>query len=162
MRLVITDTAPINYLVMIGVVDFLPILFERIILPVAVEIELAAAGAPSSVRSWIAHPPAWLEIHETQSLDYSSVKGLEEGETAAIVLAASLDADLLLMDERKGTLVALQKGLRVTGTLGVLDMAAERGFVNFALAIERLRRTNFRMPKAVLNTLLDKHTRMDS
>ena len=85
------------------------------------------------------------------------MKGLDEGETAAIVLAASLHADLLLMDERKGTLLALEKGLRVTGTLGVLDMAAERGLVIFAQAIERLRRTNFRMPKAVLNTLLEKH-----
>ena len=134
-------------------VDFLPLLFERVILPVIVKVELAAPGAPPAVRSWIAHPPVWLEIHETQGLDDSSVKGLDEGETATIILAASLNADLLLMDERKGTLVALQKGLRVTGTLGVLDMAAERGFVSFALAIERLRRTNFRIPKAVLNTL---------
>ena len=97
---------------MIGVVDFLPILFERVILPVAVEVELTAPGAPPSVRGWIANPPAWLKIRETQGLDRHSVKGLDEGETAASVLAASLHAE------------------------GVLDMAAERGLVNFAQAID--------------------------
>jgi hypothetical protein len=60
------------------------------------------------------------------------VEGLDEGETAAIALAISLDADLLLMDDREGVMVARSKGLRVIGTLGVLDLAAQRGLVNFA------------------------------
>jgi predicted nucleic acid-binding protein len=49
------------------------------------------------------------------------------------------------------------KGLRVTGTLGILDLAAERGLADFAQAMERLRRTNFRVPQAVLDALLEKH-----
>ena len=159
MRPVVADTAPINYLVMIGFVDFLPILFHKIIWPVAVEAELAAPGAPASVREWISILPAWVEIHQTQGLSGPSLRGLDEGETAAIVLAISLKAELLLMDERKGTVVALEKGLRVTGTFGVLDMAAERGLVNFEQAVERLRCTNFRIPKVVLSTLLEKHSK---
>jgi predicted nucleic acid-binding protein len=59
------------------------------------------------------------------------VEGLDEGEIAAIALATSLPADLLLMDDRKAVITRL-KGLRVTGTLGVLDVAAERGLVDFA------------------------------
>jgi predicted nucleic acid-binding protein len=38
-----------------------------------------------------------------------------------------MNADLLLVDDRKGVYVARQQGLRVTATLGVLDLAAERG-----------------------------------
>lgn len=126
MRLVIADTGPINYLVLIGNIDLLPALFERVILPSAVESELADPDAPLSVRNWIADPPAWLEIHEApiRQFDGASVEGIDEGKTAAIALAISLDADLVLMDDRKGVAVARRKGLRVTGTLGALDLAA--------------------------------------
>ena len=58
--------------------------------------------------------------------------------SARFALAILLDADLLLMDDRKGVVVARGKGLRVTGTLGVLDLAAQRGLVNFAQAVTRL------------------------
>ena len=85
------------------------------------------------------------------------MEGLDEGETAAIALAISLGADLLLMDDRKGVIVARGKGLRVTGTLGVLDIAAQRGLVNFARAVNRLRGTTFRIPEALLDSLMKKH-----
>lgn len=85
------------------------------------------------------------------------MEGLDEGETAAIALAISLDADLLLMDDREGVIVARSKGLRVTGTLEVLDLAAQRGLVNFAQAVDRLRQTTFRIPEALLDSLLKKH-----
>jgi predicted nucleic acid-binding protein len=52
---------------------------------------------------------------------------------------------------------AQRKGLRVTGTLGILDLAAERGLADFAQAVERLRQTNFRVPQALLDALLEKH-----
>jgi predicted nucleic acid-binding protein len=56
-----------------------------------------------------------------------------------------------------GAMVARGKGLRVTGTLGVLEVAAERGLVDFAEAIRSLRRTSFRIPEAPLDSLLRKH-----
>jgi predicted nucleic acid-binding protein len=158
-RLIIADTGPINYLVLIGNIDLLPVLFEKVILPSAVQAELTDPDAPPSVRNWIADPPAWLEVHETPSraFDQTSVEGLDDGETAAIALAIALEADLLLMDDRKGVIVARRKGLRVTGTLGVLDLAAQRALVNFAQAVNRLRRTSFRIPEALLNSLMKKH-----
>ena len=159
MRLVIADTGPINYLILIGNIDLLPTLFEKVILPSAVQAELTDPDAPPSVRNWIADPPAWLEVHETPSnqFDQASLEGLDEGETAAIALAISLDADLLLMDDREGIVVARGKGLRVTGTLGVLDLAAQRGLANFAQAANRLRRTTFRIPEELLDSLIKKH-----
>jgi predicted nucleic acid-binding protein len=162
-RLVIADTGPINYLVLIGNIDLLPVLFEKVILPSAVQAELTDPDAPPSVRSWIADPPAWLEVHETlgRQFDRASVEGLDEGETAAIALAISLGADLLLMDDRKGVIVARGKGLRVTGTLGVLELAAQRGLINFAQAVNRLRRTTFRIPEALLDSLMKRHVQQE-
>ena len=61
------------------------------------------------------------------------------------------------MDDRKGVTVARGNGLRVTGTLGVLDVAAQRGLGNFVQAVKRLRRTTFRIPEALLYSLMKKH-----
>jgi predicted nucleic acid-binding protein len=57
-RLIIADTGPINYLALIGNIDLLPILFEKVILPSAVQAELTDPDAPPLVRNWIANPPA--------------------------------------------------------------------------------------------------------
>lgn len=160
MQLVIADTGPINYLIQIGQVELLPRVFERVAVPAAVQAELSRTGAPPPVQHWIAAPPAWLEIHDTVGLP--RVSGLHEGETAAIALAEFLHADILLMDERVGFRVAKDRGLRVTGTLGFLDLAADRRLVDFAQAIRQLEQTSFRRPEALLRTLLSKHAAKDS
>ncbi len=159
MRLVIADTGPVNYLILIGCIDLLPALFERVILPSTVQAELIARNAPSPVRNWVANPPAWVEMRAPPGgfeMD-PLLKGIHEGEQAAIALASALHADLLLMDDRKGVRTARSKGLRVTGTLGILELASQYGLTDFAQAVERLRRTNFRSPKALLEALLEKH-----
>lgn len=62
MRLVVADTGPLNYLVLIEAIDVLPRLFEQILVPAAVYDELAHADAPVPVRAFIAQKPAWLEV----------------------------------------------------------------------------------------------------
>jgi predicted nucleic acid-binding protein len=156
LQLVIADTGPVNYLILIGHIDLLPRLFQRVILPTAVEEELGDFGAPAEVRAWIGSPPAWLEIMETPGPGPAT---LGDGEAAVIALAVSLHADLVLIDERKGAHIARSQGLRVTGTLGLLELAAQSGLVDFAEAVERLRRTTFRAPRALLEAMLQKHRR---
>jgi predicted nucleic acid-binding protein len=131
----------------------------RIAVPRAVQAELAHPLAPFEVRRWIAHWPAWLEIHDTLGLP--EVSGLDDGETAAIALAESLRADLLLLDERDGVRAARKRGLNVTGTLGFLDLAAGRDLIDFAHAASALEQTTFRMPRAVLDLLLAKYQQAD-
>ena len=159
MRLVIADTGPLNYLILIGHIDLLPVLFEKVVLPATVQSELASGKAPFLVRHWVGNLPAWLEVRDAplSQAEDASLKGIDAGERAAIQLAVSLHADLLLMDDRKGVNAAQKRGLRVTGTLGVLDLAAQRGLADFAQAVEQLRRTNFRVPQALLDVLLEKH-----
>jgi predicted nucleic acid-binding protein len=50
-------------------------------------------------------------------------------------------------------------GLRATGTLGILDLAAEQGLIDFAAAIASLEATNFRKPIAITDALKRKHLR---
>jgi len=77
---------------------------------------------------------------------------LDLGERAAIALAATLHADLLLIDDAAGRAEAKRRSLRVTGTLGVLRTAAERGLVNVPQLIVRLKATNFYADEALLKS----------
>ncbi len=160
MQLVVADTGPINYLILIESIDVLPVLFNQVILPESVELELRDPGAPTPVKTWIDNPPNWLDVRKIgDSLREPMLPaGLDEGEAGAIRLAVALHADLLLIDDRKGVAAAIRLGLSVTGTLGILDLAAERGLLNFPKSVERLRQTNFRVPELILTALVKKHT----
>lgn len=79
---------------------------------------------------------------------------LDIGEEDAIALAVELGADLILMDDREGVLIARSKGFRVTGTLGILALAAEGGLLNLAEAFDRIRRTNFHYQQELLDQFL--------
>ena len=159
MRLVVADTGPLHYLILIGHINILHTLFETIYIPSVVRDELAHTEAPAVVQEWIAHSPAWIKVRNGMTADYGDAGWLvlDEGEKAAIALAAFVAADLILMDDRAGVLVARRRGFVVTGTLGVLGVAARRGLLDLAEAFDRLRATNFRYPKEVMNAMLDQH-----
>ena len=144
MRVVVADTSPLNYLVLIGQIESLPALFEKVFAPQIVQNELRHDDAPLSVRRWIAEPPSWLEIAPDQNNGASDLWRLDDGERAAILLAIRMGADLLLMDDRDGVVLARRRGFAVTGTLGILDLAAGRGLIRLGDAIARLKNTSFR------------------
>ena len=159
MRIVIADTSPVRYLTEIDLLDLLPRLFETVFIPSVVYEELLHASAPETVRTRLQVPPLWLKVTPPVPTTDPALLGLDEGEKAAIALGLSLQADLLLIDERMGVAVAQRKGLEITGTLGVLVMAAERGFADLVDAFARLRRTNFHCSETLLQKLLAEHTK---
>lgn len=59
----------------------------------------------------------------------------------------------MLIDERRGRQAARERGLRVSGTLGMLRLAADRGLVRLAEALDRLQTTNFRGTPKLFNGL---------
>jgi predicted nucleic acid-binding protein len=112
-RLVVADAGPLNYLVLTGDIELLPKLFERVLAPQVVHDELANPEASAPVRAWIAQAPGWLEVRPTPDIrrdDLASPK-LDEGERAAIALALTVKADLVLMDDQDGVTVARRQGL---------------------------------------------------
>ena len=155
MRLVIADTSPINYLLLIGHIDILPELFEKVIVPKIVRDELAHPKAPGVVRNWIASPPDWVEIRNAMvEIHDPALESLDAGEEAAIALAIEVHADLLLIDDEEGVAVARGKGLEVTGTLGILVRAAQRHLLVLREAGDRLKQTNFRFRQEILDPYL--------
>jgi predicted nucleic acid-binding protein len=95
--IVISDTTPVNHLVLAGYIDALPALFREVTIPTAVRAELLHFGTPEVVRRWIAQPPAWLAIKSPARIEPIP---LGAGEAEAISLAIEMNADLLLMDDR--------------------------------------------------------------
>jgi predicted nucleic acid-binding protein len=157
MRIVVADTSPVRYLVRIGEIDLLSRLFKKIFVPSVVADELRHPSAPVAVRGWINQPPGWLEVLPAGDCDDPALSALDDGEKSAIALGLLLKADLILIDERRGAAAAMRKGFEVAGTLGVLDLAAERGMVDLAAALARLGNTNFRYRKELFADLLNKH-----
>ncbi len=155
--IVVSDTSPINYLVLIGAVDVLGDLYGGVIIPPAVASELSDEGTPDAVRRWFASHPDWISIRSPSH--ELSEPGLHAGELEAISLAEEIGASLLLVDERRGRNVALAHGLRPLGVLGILDAAATKQLIDLRLAVERLTTTNFRASQKLIDELLRRHVR---
>jgi predicted nucleic acid-binding protein len=153
MTVVIADTSPINYLVLIDQIGILPRLYHRIVIPEDVFIELMDEGAPVEVREWTMQYPGWLEIRRSPGRDPSLME-LDAGEGSAIALAGLETDVLLLIDETAGRLEASRRGIPNTGTLGVLRAAAIGHLVDLPSALNRLLATNFRVSKALIADLL--------
>ncbi len=159
MRVVVTDTGPLNYLVLIGAIDILPKLFNRVAAPRTVGDELSDNDTPAPVRTWVRQAPDWFEFRpdpNPASVD-AAMNALDAGERAVIALAVAMDADLVLMDDRHGVSCARQKDLAVTGTLGILDLAARQGLLDLADAFGRLKRTSFYYRQGLLDQILARH-----
>jgi predicted nucleic acid-binding protein len=151
---VVADTGPLRYLVLIGHADVLPRLFGAVSIPAAVADELRHPNAPDVVRAWAADPPPWLSVHPDPPEPAMDLQQLDPGERAAIALAHALGAGLLLMDDRAGVAAARVQGFRVTGTLGVLADAAAESLLDLAAAFAALRGTSFYAPPVLFDTLL--------
>ena len=151
MLVVVADTSPLNYLVLIGAIEVLPRLFDKILVPTQVLDERRHSDAPQIVQAWVETRPDWLHV---QTIDPGEdAKQLDEGERAAIALAQSQSADLMIMDDRPAVAAARMSGLEVIGTIGVLDLAARKGLIDLKLAFARLKQTNFRYPPGLLDNL---------
>lgn len=155
--IVVCDTSPICYLLLIERIELLRQLYGRAIIPQAVNKELGASQSPAIVRNWISSPPDWLEIRSVASLADETLQTLHQGEREVILLAESLKVPLVVLDEKEGRRVARTRGLKVIGLLGILDSAAKLGLLDFQEAIGRLQETTFWAAPSLIQFLLAQH-----
>jgi predicted nucleic acid-binding protein len=152
--IVVADTSPINYLILIEEIDILTKMYGRVVIPRTVHHELLRPSAPEMVRAWISQLPAWLEVHAPVNAPDASLIKLDPGERDAILLAGELRADQLIVDDRQGRREAEKRGIPVMGTLGVLREAATIGLLDLRIAAKRLQATSFHLAPEVLTRLL--------
>ncbi len=152
MSLVVSDTTPLNYLILIGHIDVLPRLFGKLLVPPAVIHEMQHPKAPSAVSTWARKLPTWIEVKAP--LTGISTSGIGAGEDEAISLAVELGDATLLVDDVRARTVAKSRGLLTIGTLAILDRAGEAKWLDFEMAISKLKATSFHLEDALLQPLL--------
>ncbi len=151
--IVVSDTTSLNYLILTATVHVLPAIFGRVYAPSAVIKELLHPRSPQAVGTWASSPPEWLTV---QDPTHTGAWKLGRGETAAISLALELKADRALIDDRDGSRQATRSGLKVVGTLGILEEAAKRGLIDIEQKTKELKETNFRASERLYQTVLER------
>src|SRR5882672_4497247 len=111
--IVVADTSPINYLILIGEIEILTKMYGTVVIPCAVREELPRPSAPEMVRNWTNQLPIWLEVHTPVNAADASLATLDPGERDAIILASELKADQLIVDDRQGRHEAEKRGIPV-------------------------------------------------
>ena len=133
---VVSNTSPLTNLLAIDRFQPLSQLYDVVVVPEAVveeiNIDLDKPGPkqgqiPKEELSSL----SWLEIKQVDNHDLvrSLTRVLDSGESEAIALALETEAELLLIDERKGRDVARQMGVNPTGLLGVLIEAKDKEII---------------------------------
>jgi predicted nucleic acid-binding protein len=128
--IVVSDTSPVSNLILIRRLIILRELFAEVIVPPAVDAEVRALKNFGKDLSEYENAD-WITI--AQPNDFAKIEALElkldEGEAQAIALALEINCELLLIDERLGTIIAHQEGLKTIGLVGVLIKAKEKGLI---------------------------------
>ena len=155
MSLVVSDSGPIRYLVLCGAIQVIPQLYGELVIPGAVAEELTQPETPDAVRVWVQTLPQWASVRKARTTDPATQLG--QGEREAIALARELNAAQLLVDDRVARRVATERGLSITGTLGILELAAERRLLELPNALQRLLQTNFRIDAELIRHALERN-----
>jgi predicted nucleic acid-binding protein len=131
-------------------------LFGKLYIPQAVYNEVVAFGQ-GRVGSDEVRKAAWIETVKVK--DRLAVEALLDeldlGEAETIVLAREIDADWVLMDERKGRRKLKELGLQKIGTIGILLKAKqERILPSIRRDIEQLHKKGFSLSQSVITSVL--------
>ncbi len=158
--IVVSNASPLISLSRIGRLNLLLRLYGRILIPADVHHEVTVRGRGYPGSDEVANAP-WIEVaqapSESPSLE-SACQNLGAGERSAIILAATLRADLLLLDERKARQIAVGSGLAIAGCLAVLEAGFQNGLIaDLRQCYVDLLQQGIRFDIRLLQTSLAKH-----
>jgi predicted nucleic acid-binding protein len=158
MVVVVSDTTPLHYLILVGQESALEKLYERVFVPAGVLAELGHASAPLQISNWAAKPPAWV-IVATPGPIPGRYEGLGFGERQALALAAEIKANLVLLDDKVARRVAQRELMNVKGTLGIVADAARANLLDFVETVEALQRTSMHLDQGFVRQIVEEYKR---
>jgi len=126
--IVASNTTPIISLYKISRLHLLQDLFGQVIVPSAVYNEIAICGKPGYDAIDTVDFISVCPIKNMMAANLLQPQ-LDLGEAEAIVLAKEMNADLLLLDEAKARKIAHVGALKIIGTVGILQLAKEKGLI---------------------------------
>jgi predicted nucleic acid-binding protein len=128
--IIVSDTSPINNLAAIHHLHLLHQLYGTVLIPTTVYQELTDPNFPVAGATEV-QTFDWIQTHAVRdrTLIEALSNELDIGEAEAIALAVEVQADQILVDERRGRLVASRMNLRCMGILGILVEAKSQGLI---------------------------------
>ncbi len=127
-HLVASNTSPLISLAGVNLLDLLPQVYGKILVAEAVFQEYAVQ-APSNDP--LLSRPHWLYVMPVDlTAPLAVLPGFGVGEASTILLAQAYQARLVILDDKRARKTAIQQGLKVVGTLGVLVRAHRMGFLS--------------------------------
>ena len=125
--IIVTNSTPLISLSKIGKISLLQNIFGKVFIPDAVYNEVSVQG--QGRVGW--NLPSYIKTkHVTNTMASRFLRAqLDYGESEAIVLAKEMNADLLILDEKKARRIAKLNGITVIGTIGVLQKAKDEGII---------------------------------
>lgn len=155
--IIVSNTSPITNLGAVHQLNLLQQLYGNIIIPEAVNLELTGVGTPVpgtvEVQTF-----EWIETRRVanRNLVTQLQQELDDGEAEAIALAIELNANRLLIDERRGRIVASRLGVKFTGVLGILIVAKRQGLISAVKPVvdDLIRTAEFRVAESLYFRIL--------
>jgi len=122
--IVVADSSPLVILTKLGCFDFLNRVFPRVCISTEVHHEVVIAGAGLPGASEVSKAE-WIEVKAVQNPAglYSAQRkyGLGPGEMSTILLAKELGANPVLLDDYRARKLAKAEGLKILGSVGLLE-----------------------------------------
>ena len=151
----VSDTGPIIGLAKANRLSLLKNLFEKVLIPPMVRKELFAKTVDEAELIDNALTD-FIQVSEINPVDETAkliLEGLSEGERQAIGVAASLGNDvILLIDDRAGRQAAEKLNIKITGLVGVLLMAKEKGLIKSVVdVIEEIRNNGYWLSNSLVD-----------
>ena len=153
--LVIADSGPIFSLAVIDKLEILNILFDSIRIPYAVWEEITLNKTTEQYQ----------KIHSFFQDKTQQIAGFNElafvmdyGESESVILYKELQADFLLIDDKKARRIAENFGINCIGTIGLLSVARDEKIILELRPLFEIFLQNKRYYSiTLLNTILTKH-----
>jgi len=154
--LIVSDTSPIIALAVCGKLDLLDKLFDQVCIPQAVYNELAIPDKPKS-REII----EWAKNKVIPAKNRTAISALslnlDPGESEALSLYWETKADFLLIDEKRGRIIAIRNGIKTIGTIGILLFAKQRRLISLVKPfLDILMNNSFRISDILYNQILER------
>ena len=126
----ICNTSPLQYLHQINQIDLLPKIYGSIRIPQAVADEIATGLQNNNDLPYL-EDLYWLSVRPNEeNVDLSQFpSGLGKGEIQVISSGFNMPDEVLILDDRLARQFATKSGLKVTGTVGILLSAKQRGMI---------------------------------
>ncbi|ODS42222.1 MAG: hypothetical protein MSIBF_02485 [Candidatus Altiarchaeales archaeon IMC4] len=155
--MIVSDSTLLIALSRINRLDLLKEYFTEIYIPEEVYREVVEYGGDLFGAKEV-KGAAWIKTGKVKDKLGVEIlmRNLDRGEAEAIVLAKETNAEVLLIDDKEGREIAEGLGIKISGTIGVLLLAAEDDKLNLKDSLDDLVASGFRLGKEEYNKLIKK------